>query len=154
MNKPTRIPSIAKDIKGLPSLTPTMIICAEMIIQKRGQSPSYDEIAKTAGISTRQLHRYRLENEDFQNYVRRRSLVECNLLLPQIMSSLTENAISGNVRAAELVLKSLGMLLQSHEISVSPIIDRSTETINIEIQELKERLGLNDKPNINEMEDE
>jgi hypothetical protein len=145
MYKPTRVPSpitISRGMKSLPNLTPEKILACELICTKRGKYPSYDDIAAQVGISARTLHRWRLHDADFHDYIRQRSLIECNLALPQVIASVTERAIGGSSKHSELIFKVLNMLVQNHEVTVTPV-DRSTESINLEIQELTERLGLN-----------
>ena len=142
---PTRVQNpanVARNMKDLPLLSSEQIMAPEMIIQRRGQSPSYEIIAKTVNVSPRTLARWR-NSSPFCEYIRQRALIEASMVLPAIMSAIQDKAMQGNVKAAELVLKSLQLLSQTHAITVTPVVDsRSTESIENEIAELKRELGI------------
>lgn len=157
MYKPTRTPNpitVSRALKSLPNLTPDKVLAAELICAKRGATPSYEEIAIRVGISARTLHRWRLHDADFHEYIRQRSLVEANLALPQVMASVTERAIEGSAKHSELILKVLDMLVLNHEVTVTPTADRSTDAIKLEVQEMLKRLELSDKTTTIENEED
>ncbi len=79
------------------------------------------------------------------SYIKERVLADTMEVLPSVMEAVTSKALSGNIKAAELVLRSLQMLNQSNTVTVTPLTaDRSTDAIEQEIEELKRELGLND----------
>ncbi|MBM7867322.1 hypothetical protein GTO89_16570 [Heliobacterium gestii] len=100
------------------------------------------EIAEICGVNEKTLRRWRAE-ENFQKEIQRRVLQSVNEMLADVMDATVARAVDGSGKHAELVLKSLGILKDQHNIvaTQAEYDPRSNEAIEREIEELKRELA-------------
>lgn len=153
--KPSQATLMKAAVQHVPNLTATQIAAAELIAKKRGNSPTFNQIADQVGVSARTLARWRLLSPEFQQYVKDRVLGELVCQLPELMEVLYKKAIkTGSSRHLELSFQLLGML-QTQVVVQPPMIERrSNADIEAEILELTAELDeLDFKENYNIRED-
>ena len=75
----------------------------------------FETIAKEVGISVRQLHRWR-KDDNFKQAIVEQSLDNVKAVLPNVLNAHTKQAESGNVKAIELFYKLFGLLIDRQEI--------------------------------------
>ncbi|MTV50055.1 hypothetical protein GJ688_13850 [Heliobacillus mobilis] len=100
------------------------------------------EIADICGVNEKTLRRWRAE-ENFQKEIQKRVLQSVNEMLADVMDATVARAVDGSGKHAELVLKSLGILKDQHNIVATQVAEdyRSNEAIEREIEELKRELA-------------
>lgn len=103
---------------------------------------TFEEIASMCNISEKQLRRWR-QQEGFQKEIQRRVLMRVNEQLADVMDTTLKRAVGGSAKHSELILKSLGLLHDRHEVIAKavPVTEQSNEDIEAEIEELKRQLG-------------
>ncbi|MDC3413977.1 phBC6A51 family helix-turn-helix protein [Terrihalobacillus insolitus] len=98
---------------------------------------SFDEIAEKVGISVRQLHRWRKDNE-FKAAIVEQSLENVKDELPNVLAAHKKQAERGNVKAIELFYKLFGLLIERQEIEQTVTNkDKDNEALEKELGDLK-----------------
>lgn len=124
-------------------LNETDIRVVEELVNKGGRS--YEEIAKSIGISDRHLYRLR-QKPEVQKAIRERTLQALEEDVPDILGALRRNAKKGDFRSIELVVKMLGMLVDRSEVKQTTTIednrfkDMSQEDIDRELADIEKQL--------------
>ncbi|MCW2279415.1 phBC6A51 family helix-turn-helix protein [Heliophilum fasciatum] len=114
----------------------------ELLSQPQRGGYTLGQIADICGVNDKTLRRWRAE-ENFQREVQRRVLQSVNEKLADVMNTTVQKAVDGSGKHTELVLKSLGILKEQHNIVATQHFDeeRSDEAIEREIDELKRELA-------------
>lgn len=104
---------------------------------------SLAQIADEAGISERQLFRWRTEDDEFQKAFD--SVVNLKLREIRVDDALVKLVDRGSVKACELVLKSQGKLIEKQEVNANiradvDIASQSNEELLAELEILKARV--------------
>lgn len=98
---------------------------------------SFEEVADKAGISERQLHRWRKKPE-FKQAVIDQSLANVKEVIPNVLSAHTKQAESGNVKAIELFYKLFGLLVDKQEITQDVTTrDKGNEDLSNELDDIR-----------------
>jgi hypothetical protein len=98
---------------------------------------SFEEVADKAGISERQLHRWRKKPE-FKQAVIDQSLANVKEVIPNVLSAHTKQAESGNVKAIELFYKLFGLLVDKQEITQDVTTrDKGNEDLTAELDDIR-----------------
>ena len=98
---------------------------------------SFEEVADKAGISERQLHRWRTKPE-FKQAVIDQSLANVKEVIPNVLSAHTKQAESGNVKAIELFYKLFGLLVDKQEITQAVTTrDKGNEDLVNELDDIR-----------------
>jgi transcriptional regulator with XRE-family HTH domain len=91
------------------------IIAIGLLSQPNKAGFSFEEIAEQAGVSVRQLHRWRKQSE-FKQAIIEQSLENVKEVLPNVLKAHTKQAERGNIKAIELFYKLFGLLVERQEI--------------------------------------
>ena len=94
----------------------------------------FDGIANEVGISVRQLHRWRKENDAFKQAIVEQSLENVKSVLPNVLNAHTKQAESGNVKAIELFYKLFGLLIERQEVEQTV---NTSDSLSKDLDELK-----------------
>ncbi|MED4311692.1 phBC6A51 family helix-turn-helix protein [Heyndrickxia coagulans] len=108
-------------------LTPQQLQAAELLVENEfagKDKRTQEELAAEVGISRMQLFKWRTENADFAEYVRRKADAKLNALSVMVDAKLV-SLIDGSqwnngipsVRAIELFYKRFGLLVDRQEIT-------------------------------------
>lgn len=98
---------------------------------------SFEEVADKAGISERQLHRWRKKPE-FKQAVIDQSLANVKEVIPNVLSAHTKQAESGNVKAIELFYKLFGLLVDKQEITQDVTTrDKGNDDLSSELDDIR-----------------
>ena len=98
---------------------------------------SFEEVADKAGISERQLHRWRKKPE-FKQAVIDQSLANVKEVIPNVLSAHTKQAESGNVKAIELFYKLFGLLVDKQEITQDVTTrEKGNEDLSNELDDIR-----------------
>jgi len=113
------------------------LIAIALLSQPNKAGFSFEEIAEQAGISVRQLHRWR-KNPEFRQAVVEQSLENVKEALPNVLKAHQKQAERGNVKAIELFYKLFGLLVEKQEIEQTVTQkDKDNEELAKELSELK-----------------
>lgn len=91
------------------------IIAIGLLSQPNKAGFSFEEIAEQAGVSVRQLHRWR-KIPEFKQAIVEQSLENVKDELPDVLSAHKKQAKKGNIKAIELFYKLFGLLIEKQEI--------------------------------------
>lgn len=114
------------------------LIAIALLSQPNKAGFSFEEIAKQAGISVRQLHRWR-KNPEFKQAIVEQSLENVKEVLPNVLKAHQKQAERGNIKAIELFYKLFGLLVEKQEIeqNVNSSNAKNNEELAKELAELK-----------------
>lgn len=100
----------------------------------------YKEIAEMCNINEKTLKRWRNE-ENFQREIQKRVLRNLNEALADVMDSTVKRAVQGSGKHAELIMKALGILKDTHIVETKAEEYRpSNEELEAEIEILQREL--------------
>lgn len=113
------------------------LIAIGLLSQPNKAGFSFEEIAEKAGISVRQLHRWR-SNPEFKQAVVEQSLENVKEVIPNVLKAHVKRAESGNVKAIELFYKLFGLLVEKQEIEQNVKTEQKDNAdLAKELEELK-----------------
>lgn len=126
-----------------------LLLLTNQVIDPDAKRMTYDEIAAQCDISTRQLQRWRTQDTEF--IAARKDLVEsyANEIVSDAFHALKYQLVKHkNVKAAEVLLKSRGMLVDRKEVQadvnakITDVNDQSNDDLMKELEALKRKLAV------------
>ncbi|UJF36543.1 phBC6A51 family helix-turn-helix protein [Paenibacillus hexagrammi] len=125
-----------------------LLLLTQQIIDPNAPKLTYAEIAEQAGISERQLFRWRTNDGEFAQA--RKEIVESyadELIADAFMALKYQVSRNKNVKAAEVLLKSRGMLVDRKEVAGelkhehSDVSKQDNNALMDELEALKRKLS-------------
>jgi DNA-binding transcriptional MerR regulator len=139
---------MAKFYEMKPEKQKALLLLTQQIVDPNAPRLTYGEIAKQCGISERQLHRWRTADKEFAEA--RKELVDAyaDELVADAFSALKwQLRNKRNVKAAEVLLKSRGMLVDRKEVTgeltqnINDLSAADNERLAEELEALKRKLN-------------
>lgn len=125
-----------------------LLLLTRQIIDPDAKKMTYAEIAEQAGVSERQLFRWRTQDKEFAEA--RKELVDsyADEIIADAFGALKYQVVRNrNVKAAEVLLKSRGMLVDRKEVQgelkheVTDMSTKDNDALLDELEQLRRKLG-------------
>ncbi len=121
------------------------VLAAQLLANKDANGLSDADIARECACSERTLYRWKTD-PDFIELLNHYAELAQDAFVPELYASLRKQVRNGNTRAAELVLKNRGKLIDRKEVSGSLEVTAKAESLTedalkAEILELKRKVG-------------
>lgn len=114
------------------------IIAIALLSQPNKAGMTFEEIAEHAGISVRQLHRWRKDPE-FKQAVVQQALENVKEVIPDVLKAHIRKAKQGNMKAIELFYKLHGLLVEKQEVEQKvETKDVTNDDLQADIAKIKE----------------
>jgi hypothetical protein len=132
-----------------PEKQKALLLLTQQIVDPEAPRLTYEEIAKECGVSTVTLFKWRTDDADFA--AARKELVDkyADELVSDAFGALRKKLRNeANVKAAEVVLKSRGMLIDRKEGGPETVVnvgvaDQDNDALRDELAELRKRVERN-----------
>lgn len=105
-----------------------------------------DQIAKACDVSVKTLFLQRTQDKDFQEAREEFAEAIADEMLPEVYGAIRKQVQKGNIKAAELYLKTRGKLIDRKEVqadvnqTITEVSNKSNDDLRKELEELKGRL--------------
>jgi hypothetical protein len=129
-----------------PEKQKAILLMTKQMLEPNGKKMVYHQIAKECGIDVNTLFRWRTDDKDFREA--RKKLVDTyaqELVIDAFVALRKQLHKNNNVKAAEVVLKSQGMLIDRKEGAPDTVIhlevgDRDNASLQAELDMLRNKL--------------